>query len=133
MRKQEDILGGLLGDGAATSEATAALIFLPSLTDRLPVEAVVLVEEVVLAGDHGAGHLRGDPLVGHPGLAGVEILVVAVLDGPLDHQRGDIHRTPAQDKNPEESDGEESQGQLDENKPPEPSPEGAMRLIAHIQ
>lgn len=121
VRKQKDILGCLLGDRAASTATLPALIFLPGLSDRLPVKTIVPVEEVVLAGYDGAGHLRGYSLVGHPGLAGAEILVAPVLDGSLDHERRDIDRTPSQDQDPQEGHGNEGQRQLDKKKPPESS------------
>lgn len=121
VRKQKDILGCLLGDRAASTATLPALIFLPGLPDRLPVKTIVPVEEVVLAGYDGARHLRGYSLVGHPGLAGAEILVAPVLDGSLDHERRDIDRTPSQDQDPQEGHGNEGQRQLDKKKPPESS------------
>ena len=117
MRKQEHILRRLLGDSASTPAALAAFIFLLRLLYRLPVEAAVLVKKVVLTGYHGAGHLGRDPLIRHPSLMNMIVLVSAVLYRPLDHQRGDIDRTPSQDKRPQESQHEECQRQLDQKQP----------------
>ena len=121
VRKQEHILRRLLGDSASTPATLAAFIFLLRLLYRLPVEAAVLVKKVVLTGYHGAGHLGRDPLVRHPSLMNMIVLVSAVLYRPLDHQRGDIDRTPSQDQDPQEGHGNEGQRQLDKKKPPESS------------
>src|SRR5204862_6351164 len=57
---QEHVFGCLLADRRAAADASAARVALDGLLDRLAIEAVVLAELAVLAGDHRADHVAVD-------------------------------------------------------------------------
>ena len=99
--EEEDVFGGLLRYGAGSSQPFPFLFVVrDGLVDLFPVESVVRVEQVVLAGDYCTCHFRRDFPVADPGLARVEILVVNVLDAPLDHQWRNRYRNPLECHDP---------------------------------
>lgn len=92
MRPEECVLGSLLADGAAPSASLAFLGFLASLLDGLEVKAIVLGEELVLAGNDGNGHIGRDAVQRYPVMAALQGFSLAVLfPGPDAHEWGVVH------------------------------------------
>ena len=100
-RKQEHVFGCLLRYRARSAEAFSLLLMvLNGFVYLFPVEAVMRIEQVVLAGYHGFGKFRGNMAVAHPCLVGAECLVVSVLDGPYGHQWSPPDRYPFEGRHP---------------------------------
>mmetsp|Transcript_6765 Transcript_6765/g.28422 ORF Transcript_6765/g.28422 Transcript_6765/m.28422 type:complete len:347 (-) Transcript_6765:4243-5283(-) len=84
---QEQVLGQLLADGGAADHLGHALaprldpglgllVLLPGALEGVPVDAAVLGEAIVLAGDHGALERAGELGVIHPLLAPGHLMLV---------------------------------------------------------
>ena len=124
----EDVLRRLLGDGAAASDSLSPFgMVLPHLLDFLPCKTVVLTEQIVLAGDDGLHHFRGDFLQRFPVLAGMETIDLGVLDGPPDHERRDPHGHPFEQGHPHETQHNEPERDPDKT----PIPDTSSPLFSH--
>ena len=117
-RQQEHILGCLLRNRARPTQFFPTFMVVYRLVYLLPVKSVVGIEKIVLTRYHSLGQLRRDPVVTHPGLAGMERLVIPVLHRALYHKRCDIDRHPFQHKHPQHSYNDEGHRKFYEQKPP---------------
>ncbi len=87
---EEQVFHELLGDGGTAAEAMAAfLVFFGGDLHGVPVEAVVLVEALVLGGDHGVLHIGRNLAQGNELVAqAIGLVVDPGLDAPLHVHRG---------------------------------------------
>lgn len=86
---EEQVFYELLREGGASARATAFQIVLGSDVDRVPIEAVVLVEARVLGGDDSVLEIGRDLAEWDEGVAGaVGLVVYPGLQAALDVDRG---------------------------------------------
>ena len=102
---EEYVLGGLLADGAASTDTPTLLVPFHGLSHGFPREAGVEHEALVLGGHHGQGQVARDGApIGHRALD--PILFV----GLLHHHPGDRWFHQAQQGNPQGRDHHEPEG-----------------------
>lgn len=113
---QKHVLGRLLRDGAAATQPLAVVEVLQGgLLDGFVVEAVVLHEALVLAGDHSHGHGARHTLQRNPLVVETDGTAIGDLfEATREHERREIDRHKAIGHHREQRGGEEQgQGQTD--------------------
>ncbi|MNR06840.1 hypothetical protein D3C85_1229340 [compost metagenome] len=98
-RPQEQVFRDLLAEGAGATDRTAALVMGKRRLNRADIEAPVLREFLVFAGNHRDFQVIGDLVPGFPGPLQVNGFAVKPgFDLALDHQRRPRWRHHAKDQ-----------------------------------
>ena len=92
---EKDVLGGLLRDSAAATEALAGTAFLEGFVDFDEVEAIVVQKALVLACHHGHRHVNAHRVERHPVVFEPKLFAATDLLGATNHhKRRHIDGTP---------------------------------------